>query len=861
MAGSHQDYLEKRNFDITSEPRDDAGKTLRRDPSGAPLFVIQKHHARNLHYDFRLEMDGTLKSWAVPKGPSLDPDTKRLAVHVEDHPISYADFEGDIPKGQYGAGHVIVWDTGTWLPEGDPAEGYRKGKLKFELRGKKLHGAWNLIRTHFKNSDKDHWLLIKDEDESARSEENYDVLEAEPDSVKASTKPAARSSGGKKTAPSPTRKIARKAARFPESMTPQLATLVEREPPGRWMYEIKFDGYRLLAKIRDGKVSLLTRNGQDWTSRMPAQAEALASLELEDSWLDGEIVVLDHNNLPDFQALQNAIKANHSDEIVYFLFDAPWLNGVDMRDKPLLQRREALEAVVTAHPHRLLSFSEAFSGSEYTSVYQSACDLALEGIIGKRADSPYQSARSPDWIKLKCRLRQEFIIVGYTAPKGSRRGFGSLLLAVYESADSNKLIYCGKVGTGFNDATLGEIHDRLQKHKRKTSPFGKEVPDMPRRAEIQWLSPTQVCEVEFAQWTRDHVIRHAVFVALREDKPAQQIVREHAAAIDTSGKPHSTGNRAKAADTKKSARADHRPGPAKKDNKVEGVNISSADRIIDKVSGAHKIDLARFYLHIADYLLPHLKDRAVSLIRAPEGIDGEMFFQKHANRMSIPHIKQLDPALDPGHAALMEVASAQALAGTVQMGTIEFHTWGSMTQSIETPDRIILDLDPDPDLPWQAMIEATQLLLSVLDELGLESHLKTSGGKGMHVVIPIARHLDWDQAKAFAKSISSFMARQLPDRFVDKMGPKNRVNRIFIDYLRNSRGASTVAAYSVRARPGLPVSVPIAREELEDLESAAQWTIDNLPDRLETLNQDPWASYNNRQRIGLKLWQRLRSDN
>lgn len=847
MAGSHQTYLDKRNFDITSEPRDDVGKNLPRDPSGASLFVIQKHHARNLHYDFRLEMEGTLKSWAVPKGPSLDPSVKRLAVHVEDHPVSYAEFEGDIPKGQYGAGHVIVWDTGTWQPEGDPSEGYRKGKLKFSLRGKKLNGTWNLIRTRFKNSDKDHWLLIKEDDNEARDEQSYDVVEAEPDSVKDATNKRTRA---RKSTRTDKRKTVSASGSFPDTMTPQLATLVDREPPGRWIYEIKFDGYRLMARIKGNEVRLLSRNGHDWTDRLPEQAAALASLRLTDSWLDGEIVVLDHNNLPDFQALQNALKAGQSDDIIYFLFDAPWLNGVDMRAEPLLLRREALESVVDANPHRLLSFSQAFCGSDYESVYQSACNLALEGIIGKRPDSRYQSTRSQDWVKLKCRLRQEFIIVGYTQPNGSRRGFGALLLAVHADADSDELVYCGRVGTGFNDTQLEEIHGQLQKHRRKTSALNTVPPDA-QRSEVTWLTPNQVCEVEFAQWTRDHLIRHAVFVSLREDKPAKDIVREQAASVGKSATSRPADSPATGSEKNQQKKS------AKSDNKVAGVAISSGDRVIDTETSTSKMDLALFYQRIADHVLPHLKDRPVSLLRAPEGIAGEMFFQKHADRMSIPHIKQLDPDLDPGHAPLMEIDSKQALAGTVQMGAIEFHTWGSTTKTINKPDRIILDLDPDPALPWSAMIEATQLLLSVLDELELESFLKTSGGKGMHVVIPIARHMDWDNTKAFAKGISSFMARQIPERFVDKMGPKNRIKRIFIDYLRNSRGASTVAAYSVRARAGLPVSVPISRDELDDLESADQWSIHNLADRLAALKADPWGSYTNRQRISRKLWQRL----
>ncbi|MDP2127756.1 MAG: DNA ligase D [Pseudohongiella sp.] len=803
MAAGQSDYTRKRNFDVTPEPRDVDAKQPRRATSGKLLFVIQKHHARNLHYDLRLELNGTLKSWAVPKGPSLDPDMKRLAVHVEDHPISYAKFEGDIPEGEYGAGHMIIWDTGIWKPEGDAQQGYLKGKLKFTLFGEKLSGAWNLIRTRFKDSDKDHWLLIKEEDSAARSSDDYDILEALPDSV------------GKRS---------RKHPSFPMAISPQLATLVSQQPAGNWLYEIKYDGYRVMTRITRGKANLFTRSGLDWTDRVSELAQVLASMGLTDSWLDGEIVVLDKNDLPDFQALQNALDRGQNSNIVYFLFDAPWLNGKDLRNAPLTERRDALEAVMAANPHPLLKFSEAFSADDYQSIYHSACKMALEGIIGKRADSPYRSTRNNDWVKLKCKLRQEFVIIGFTEPSGSREGFGALLLGVYSAGESQQLIYCGKVGSGFNDSQLKEIYKSLRKLGRKTTPLEQEPSDLTRGTTVHWVQPKQVCEVEFAQWTTGHLVRHAVFVSMREDKPATEIVRERAA-------HHS--------------------------NKVAGATISNPERVIDEKSGTQKIDLAAFYESIADWLLPHLKSRPVSLLRAPQGVSGEVFFQKHAENLSIPDVRHLDPSLDPGHDSLLEITSVKALIGSVQMGTIEFHTWGATKEHIEKPDRITLDLDPDPELPWQKMIEATQLLCSVLDELGLQYYLKTSGGKGMHIIIPVARHLSWDAAKQFAKGISQFMAKQLPDRFVDKMGPKNRINRIFIDYLRNSRGASTVTAYSVRCRPGLPVSVPVTRDELTDLSSAAQWHTGNLRERLQSLETDPWQGYENRQRITKKMYQRL----
>lgn len=835
MRKSLHEYHRKRNFNITSEP---PAKENRREadttPNPARLFVVQKHHARNLHYDFRLELEGTLKSWAIPKGPSLDPTVKRLAVQVEDHPVSYANFEGSIPKGQYGAGDVIVWDTGVWEPEGDPVQGLRKGKLKFTLHGTKLSGTWNLIRTRFKDAD-NQWLLIKEDDDSARSSD-YDLLTEQPDSVlqsRACTRKAPAASSAASA-------VSTKRAPLPQTLQPQLATLVDRPPPGDWVYEIKFDGYRLLTRIHRGRVKLVSRNGHDWTGRLPRHAQALSELSLGDCWLDGEIVVM-KDGIPDFQALQNALQLDRHEQILYYLFDAPFIDGYDLRNLGVEQRRQRLATAVADLPQETLRFSETFSRESFHNLYDSACAMSLEGLIGKRANSPYRSQRNSDWIKLKCLQRQEFVIVGYTAPQGQRSHFGALLLGVY-TPDGKQLVYCGKVGTGFNQRKLRDIHQRLCPLHRKTSPLSSTDGV---EAAVQWVKPVQVCEVEFSQWTREGRIRHAVFVSLREDKPAKEIVREQA--LSSTEIPIQATTPAAAS-------------PAvddKRISKIAGVTISSPNRVIDTASGTRKIELAAFYASIADWILPHLRGRATSLLRAPEGIDGEQFFQKHLNRMTIPHLKELDPALDPGHEPLMEIDSLAALTGCVQMGSVEFHTWGATIDRIEKPDRIILDLDPDPALPWQTMIEATRLVMSVLDELELLCFLKTSGGKGMHIVIPLARHLDWDTTKQFAKSISQFMAGQLPSRFTAKMGPRNRVGKIFVDYLRNSRGASTVSAWSVRARPGLPVSVPIHRDELDTLSSSAEWTIANLHSRLQALQTDPWEGYANRQRINRRMWEML----
>ncbi|MDD1965842.1 DNA ligase D [Pseudomonas putida] len=862
MAKPVSEYTRKRNFDITSEPPETAGRA-RGGKARALSFVIHKHDARNLHYDFRLELDGTLKSWAVPKGPSLDPKNKRLAVHVEDHPLGYGTFEGNIPEGQYGAGDVIVWDRGIWQPHGDPRKTYKEGKLKFTLVGEKLTGDWALVRTHLQGSgDKEQWLLIKEKDDAVRSADEYDIVVDKPESVVSGAtvgegRPVAKSRKAKTAASAPVTKKASKTSKasIPDKLSPQLATLMDAPPDGQWLYEIKFDGYRIMTRIRDGEVRLFTRNGHDWTERLPLQAKALSELEAPDSWLDGEAVVLNEDGLPDFQALQNAFEIERTKDIVYYLFDAPFLNGQDMREKPVEDRRAALKKLLNKHKNRLLRFSDAFSAN-HRDIIESACSLSLEGVIGKRAGSVYQSRRSPDWIKLKCKLRQEFVIVGFTKPQGTRSGFGALLLAVNEEGAG--LVYAGRVGTGFSQKTLGELFDKMKPLEQDASPLGKKLTSAQARG-VHWIEPTLVGEVEFGEWTREGIIRHSSFVALRSDKPASAVVHEFPKTpkdIKAPFKPKAS----KKGSSEPEVVAE-KPGKrqARDAERVEvaGVVISHPERVIDKQSGLHKVDLAHFYESISDWILPHLDHRAVALLRCPEGVEGEQFFQKHSERLAIPNIKQLDAKLDPGHARLMEIDSVQALVGAAQMGTIELHTWGSTYDKIEQPDHFVLDLDPDPALPWRSMIEATQMTLAVLDELGLDAFLKTSGGKGMHIIVPLARKADWDTVKAFAKALAQFMEKQLPERFTATSGPKNRVGKIFIDYLRNARGASTVAAYSARARPGLPVSVPITRDELAGLKSSGQWTIANLQKRLRKLKADPWAGYKNTQRITLPMWKRL----
>ncbi|WP_434706148.1 DNA ligase D [Pseudomonas sp. Z1-12] len=859
------DYNRMRDFAATPEP---AAKRSRKSAKSAYAlqFCIQKHDATRLHYDFRLELDGALKSWAVPKGPSLDPKAKRLAVHVEDHPLDYATFEGSIPEGHYGAGDVIVWDRGVWIPQGDPHEAYEKGRLKFELQGEKLSGLWNLVRTHMPGKQ-EQWFLIKHQDSAARPESEYDVVQAEPDSVLSDRTivpkrrgKAAAANAVKKPEKAPQAKSPKRTSKttlsgaipgpLPETLKPELATLVESAPDGEWLYEIKFDGYRVMARIENGDVRLLTRNGHDWTHKLPRQAEALAALGLESAWLDGEMVVANEEGVPDFQALQNAFEAGSSGKIAYYLFDMPYLNGMDLRKVPVQERRAALAAVLEPNESPLLRFSDAFEETP-DALLNSACQMRMEGLIGKRVGSAYVSRRSNDWIKLKCKNRQEFVVVGFSDPKGARSAFGALLLGLHD-ADSGQLRYAGKVGTGFNETTLKSIYQQLLPLETK-KPAVVNPPTGYEAKGVHWLEPTLLAEVAFAEMTKEGSVRHAVFHGLRDDKPAEAITQELAKPVKkTSAKKKTSTQDAPEATPAKGKSKTKAKTPAM-DGKVR---ITHPDRVIDASSGTTKLQLAEYYASVAEFILPELAERPVALVRAPEGIAGELFFQKNPERLAIPGITSLDKDLTGQ--PVMIINNAEALIGAVQMSTVELHTWNATSVDLDKPDRFVLDLDPDPALPWKSMVEATQLTLSVLDELGLKAFLKTSGGKGIHVVVPLTRKLGWDEVKGFSHAIVSHMAKLLPDRFSAVSGPKNRVGRIFIDYLRNGLGATTICAYAARTREGLPVSVPIFREEVAELKGANLWNVHNVHERLAEVGHEPWAGLKKtRQSITAEMRRRI----
>ena len=793
MAERLERYREMRNFRETPEPR---GARARASGAQRLRYYIQRHAARRLHYDFRLELEGVLKSWAVPKGPTLDPSERRLAVQTEDHPLEYGEFEGVIPEKQYGAGDVLLWDRGEWIPEDrDPLAALRKGRLHFSLEGEKLRGRWVLTRIRTDEDDKAQWLLMKRDDEEAREGE---ITLERPESVK---KPPKR-----------TRRAA--SAELPQFIAPQLATLVT-EPPrsGDWVYEIKYDGYRMLARIDEEGVRLFTRSGKDWTSKLPHLVKSIADLHLKKAWLDGEIVVPNERGGSDFQALQNAFEGGNDRKIVFYVFDAPFLDGHDLRTLPLGKRKERLKSALKK-TGGLVRLSEHLEG-DAKAVLEKACELGLEGLIGKERGGVYFSGRSKSWIKLKCRARQDFVIAGYTAPSGSRHGFGALLVGLYDRA--GKLRFAGKVGTGFNEALLRSLTRRLAGIKRDDSPLA----DPPREKGVQWVRPVLVAEVTYAERTKDGILRQASFVGLREDQNPKSVGEE---------KPQAP--------------------PGKKSNEVMGVTITHPERALWPSLGIRKIDYARYCEAVGDWLLPHVKDRPLTLVRCPDGAEAKCFYQRHLLMAASPGNMKTVKRERSSKGAYIYVRTLDAVISAVQNGAVEFHTWGATVPDIKKPDRITIDLDPGEGLPWKKVLEATQLTKTLLDTLGLKSFLKTTGGKGMHVVFPLEPELDWDEVKEFAHRIALALTRARPDLFLAKIAKASRGGKVFVDYLRNSETASAVAAYSARARPGALVSTPLAWDELDTADPRRRFTLEAVVKRVQGLRNDPWKAYwTTRQRI------------
>ncbi len=886
-------YRKKRNFVHTTEPR---GSSTGAKSSAELLYVIQKHAATRLHYDFRLELDGTLKSWAVPKGPSLNPSDKRLAVHVEDHPMEYADFEGIIPPRQYGAGTVMVWDRGRWIPDGDPKTAYEKGHLKFTLEGQKLQGRWTLVRMNgTRNRDGKNWLLIKERDGADRTGVSAGSTLALAKSVKsgmsmdeiAAARPAEwhsdrASRHGTASVPGgmPARKKSDKAipsngdrrlsdakrgareAACPQWMEPQLATLVDEVPKGEgWLYELKYDGYRMLCRICNGTATMFSRNGREWTAKLAEHADAAATLRVGNAWLDGEIVALAADGTMSFQALQNAFDRAWDGRLVYFVFDLLFLDGVDLRGRPLHERKRRLEALLAGQPAGgTLRYSDHIR-EEGRTVFETACRQGLEGLIAKRADAAYLPGRNRNWVKLKCHRRQEFVIGGYTEPSGSRQGFGALLLGVYDHEKSDRPFrYVGRVGTGFSEARLADLHRTLRPLETSRSPFVNPPTGWDAKG-VHWVTPKLVAEVRFAEWTQEGLLRQAAFLGLRDDKPAGVIVRE--APVPPAKISQPMPDAATPVDKRKTGHSgmdqSNRPRSlSASSSTVAGIRISNPDRVLYADDGITKLQLARYYESVADWIVPHLRGRPLTLVRCPEGHESGCFYQKHVTDQVHEAIDRVEVEETDGRACYMVANTASAVVALAQLGVLELHTWGSKQDRLDRPDRMILDLDPAPDVPWKEVVEAAFLMKALLDELKLKSFVKTTGGKGLHVVVPLQRRHSWEEVKSFSKALAEHMARTIPSRFTDNMSKRARTGKVYIDFLRNGQGATAVAAYSTRAKPRAPISIPLAWDECSPELRSDQFTLQNIEERLSQLANDPWAEYAKvRQHLTASMAQRL----
>jgi bifunctional non-homologous end joining protein LigD len=796
-------YRAKRDFARTDEP---AG-TDRRGHGDA--FVVQKHAARSLHYDLRLEIGDTLASWAVTRGPSLVPGEKRLAVHVEDHPLDYADFEGEIPKGQYGGGEVIVWDRGRWEPESDPVRGLRKGRLDFTLEGAKLKGRWHLVRMGARPGEKrENWLLIKGKDEAARSEADPDILAERPESVIsgrtvediAAGRPAKRQAGQRAKA---------KGRRdpFPGFVPPALATLKPKPPTGSgWVHEIKFDGYRLQAQIRGGKAKLLTRSGQDWTDRFgPEIPQALAALPASTAILDGEIVVEGASGASDFPALQADLSAGRTDRFRYWLFDALYLDGEDLRARPLVERKERLAALMQGAPEPL-RFGEHFE-EDGEVLLRHACRLSLEGLVSKQRNGRYPAGRTRSWIKSKCSDRQEFVIAGYVPSTVAKDLVGALVLGYH---NGGKLVHAGRVGTGFSQAAARDLVARLAPLARETPPFATK-PSAEAARGVTWVKPELVAEVEFRAWTADGLLRHAAFRGLREDKPAREVTREAPPG---------------------------EPVPAQK----PPVRLTHPDRVYWPDAGVTKQGLADYYAQVWPRMAPHLVNRPVALLRCPGGIDAQCFFQKHAWKGISREVLTFDDPLDESDEPLVAVDGLPGLIGLVQGGALEIHGWQSTLDDLEHPDQIVMDLDPGEGVAWPDVIAAARDVRARLEAAGLASFVKTTGGKGLHVVAPLAPAAGWDAVKGFAAGFAKAMAADEPDRYVATIAKAKRTGRVLIDYLRNGRNNTAIAPYATRARAGAPVSMPLAWDDLGPAIGPAHFTVANAPAHVAN-TPDPWEGF------------------
>lgn len=826
MTEKLEEYHLKRNFHKTEEPKGgSAAEYAGKDTTDEGLrFAVHHHAARKDHYDLRLEWNGVLLSWAVPKGPSYNPRDKRLAVKVEDHPLEYRNFEGTIPKGEYGGGTVMLWDEGFWKPQNDVEEGLSAGSLKFVLKGRRLKGKWALIRLKAKEGEKRvNWLLLKEKDEYAEADDGIAAFDT---SIKTGRTMAEIGSGeDEKFTKNPV-----------DHVDVQLATLVNTIPEGEdWLYEVKYDGYRILAYLEGNSVRLITRNGNDYTGKFQNIADSLIKWAAGRAMiLDGEMVVTDSQGKTDFQALQSYLKNPGGKTLVYIAFDILALDGADLRERPLIERKETLESIMKTAPDNI-HFSKHVRGNGKES-FRAACELNLEGIVGKKADSIYSGTRNGDWIKLKCDKRQELVIGGYTLSDKKTSGVSSLLLGFYQG---NELVYAGRAGTGFTMRDMRELESKFEKIIRDTPPF-KQAPAPKKNEKIFWLEPELVAEIKFAEWTKDNLLRQASFKGLRTDKNPKEIRKE------------SAGDEIQSAENTKAGQSSgsNLGMPAKATGNsiiIGGVKVTNPDKVIFENPVIKKADVVQYYSMAAERMMPYVGNRILSIVRCPKGISSSCFFKKHPGTGGQGTVTLPIATGDGETENYFYIENAVGLIHEAQMGTLEFHIWGSHADNLEKPDMMIFDLDPDEGMELEQIRQGVRDLKSLLDQLSLISYLKTSGGKGYHIVVPFSPSADWNLFHDFAKRIAEVMEQKWPARYTSNIRKDKRKNKIFIDWVRNARGATSIAPYSIRARKGAPVSMPISWDELDTV-SPNGVSMANALERLK--DADPWKDfYNVNQRL------------
>jgi len=815
-AASLAEYNRKRDFSRTAEP---AGK-----PAEAQgfSFVIQKHAATRLHYDFRLELDGVLKSWAVTKGPSLNPAERRLAVRTEDHPLDYGTFEGTIPKGEYGGGTVMLWDRGTWEPVSDPHEGLEEGKLKFRLHGERLHGGYMLVRMPPRGREtRENWLLIKERDEAA--DDADPLLEQFVTSVTTGRSMEEIATGNSAvwhsnrepkpaSPPSTARRRRAKGLALPEFRPVQLASAADAPPAGEdWVHELKYDGYRCLIAANGAEVRCYTRNALDWTAKFRPIVDAIRTLDLAATLIDGEIVAFAPDGRTDFSTLQNNLK--EGGPLNFFAFDLLAEEGEDLSGKPLVERKARLEALLESVPKSSCIHYSTHIRGQGEAVLNQICASGHEGVVSKKATAPYRGDRTKTWLKVKCQRRQEFVIGGWT-PSDKRHGFKSLLVGTWENG---KLVYKGRVGTGFDDRALEDLTARFKPLARKDSPF-ESIPRELRRS--KWVEPKLVAEVRYTEFTADGILRHPSFQGLREDKRAAEVTLENPVPAGRAG-PQDDGP----------------------DTVRAGVRITSPRKILYAGQNLSKADLIDYYERVAELMLPYLSGRPLSLVRCPQGAGGKCFYQKHDSGGFPAELRRVMITEGSGETEeYFYIDDLQGLIAGVQMGVLEFHIWGSRVDQLEKPDRIVIDLDPDVGLGFEDVRRAAFDLRDRLADLGLVTFPMLSGGKGFHLVAPLTRRAEWPEVKAFCHGFAVMLHEESPDRYVANMSKARRKGRIFVDYLRNERGSTAIAPYSTRAREGAPVAAPITWDEAETVRGANIFTVASMPERARGIG-DPWQGY------------------